>query len=71
MGQPERLGYGDEARFVNRQMVTVKDLEDEHRNRMTIRASLPLPLDDILLFSKQSFTLPCELPGFNRRLLSF
>jgi len=28
----------------------VKDFEDEHRNRLTIRASLPLPLEQRLLF---------------------
>ncbi len=39
------MGYGHEARFVNPQMVMVKDLEDEQRNRMTIRASLPSPVD--------------------------
>jgi hypothetical protein len=42
---------GYEARFVNRQMVTVKDLKDEQRDRMTIQASLPLPLALVSYFS--------------------
>ncbi len=43
-------GYGYEARFVECQRVTVKDFEAEYRYRMTIRASLPLPKDEAVIF---------------------
>ena len=49
------MGYGYEARFVNRQMVTVKDLEDEQRNRMTIRAL------NLIWYRAGIFTVTCGL----------
>jgi len=58
------IGWGYEARFVNRQKVRVKDFENEHRYRLTIRASLPLDEGFFLLIITSRQTPPQLFPLF-------